>query len=389
MNKLCVEDINNSCGDKLAHISRSKFKEADLDDFLKLSKLEFSNTNSTNADHTDSKNSYVESLLTNPAHINWKHLNSPFGVSTFLRLVIDNNTVGRVLLQPRPLYTITQKFNVACDMDMLVTREFRSPPSNFMNLIKASDGIPDFDFVYHTANEITHKLYGRLLSFPNPFSLQSYGFPLRIAGLLSRLFNRRIDALDWLTAPFRWLIGAAAIIFCWLAGAEISHNTMSDAELDKLFTKCLHQSGPLLARTNEYLKWRFGDAANFPATVYRIDRRGQFIGYIATRQFELGGVNHLILMDFLLDTGTSLITRFALRLWLIRLAVKEKADTLFTMVNSFNTMAHKCIGFPLVPIPDKLLPHATPIFIRAYGPQNKHFETNRSMHITLGDLDYF
>jgi len=95
------------------------------------------------------------------------------------------------------------------------------------------------------------------------------------------------------------------------------------------------------------------------------------------------------LMDFLLDSDTSVITRLALRLWLIRLAIKVNADTLFTMVNSFNTMAKKFIGLPLVHIPDRLLPHATPIFIRAYGYQNKDFESNQTIHITLGDLDYF
>jgi hypothetical protein len=373
--------------DKLSHISISKLKATDLDEFLKLSKLEFSNE--VNSGQSDSKNSYVESLLTNPDHISWKHLNSPFGASTFLRLVVANNTVGRILLQPRPLYTTSQKFNVACDMDMLVSREFRSPPSNFINLIKASDGISEFDFVYHTANEITHKLYGRLLGFPNPFSLQSYGIPLRIAGLFSALIGHRIDALDWLSAPFRWLMEVVAFIFCWLAGPTISQQSMSETELDTLFTKCLHQSGPLLARTNGYLKWRFGDEAGFPATVYRIDRKGQLIGFFVTRQFELGGLNHLVLMDFLLDSDTPMFTRLALRLWLIRLAIKVKADTLFTMVNSLNTMAKKFISLPLVRIPDKLLPHATPIFIRAYGHRNKHFESNQSMHITLGDLDYF
>ncbi len=376
-----------ACSDKLAHISASKFTVTDLDDFLKLSKLEFSDA--VNSGQLDSKNAYVESLSTNPDHISWKHLNSPFGASTFLRLVSANNTVGRVLLQPRPLYTTLQKYNVACDMDMLVSRKFRSPPSNFINLIKASDGMSDFDFVYHTANEITHKLYGRLLGFPNPFSLQSYGLPLRIAGLFSAFIGYRIDTLDWLTAPFRWLLDAAAFIFHWLAGPEISQDSMSDTELDTLFKKCLHQSGPLLARTNEYLKWRFGDEADFPATVYRININEQLIGFFVTRQFELGGLNHLVLMDFLLDCDTPVITRLAIRLWLIRLAIKVNADTLFTMINSFNTMAKKFIGLPLVRIPDGLLPHATPIFIRAYGYQNKHFESNQSIHITLGDLDYF
>ena len=373
----------------MTHISIDTFKEADLEDYLDLSRKEFTKATVSDTVQADWKESYVESLLTNPDYIRWKHLDSPFGASSFVRLIVTNMTVGRVLLQPRPFYTSSQRFNVACDMDMLVSREFRSPSSNFINLIKASDDLPNFDFVYHTANEITHQLYGRLLGFPNPFSLQSYGFPLRIAGLLSASIGRRIDALDWLTAPFRWLVEGVALGFYWISETDVSQQPMSDVELDKLFTKCLHQSGPLLARTNAYLKWRFWDAADLRGKVYRIDRKGQLIGFFVTRELELGGLNHLVLMDFLLDTDTPRVSQFALRLWLIRAAIKAKTDTLFTMINPFNKMAQKCVGFPLVHIPDSLLPHATPIFIRAYGHQNKHFETDQSIHLTLGDLDYF
>lgn len=389
MNKLSGGDVVDFQGSRRTHISIGEFKEIDLEDFLGLSKLEFLKTDPIESSDADWKDRYVESLLTNPAHVRWKHLYSPFGASTFVRLTTSTKTVGRVLLQPRTLHTASQTFNVACSMDTLVTREFRSPPSNFIKLIKASDGISNFDFIYHTANEITHQLFGRLLRFPNPFSLQSYGFPLRIAGLLSALIGRRIDALDWLLAPLRWLMEIGALCFCWIVGPDISKNSMSDMELDKLFAKCLHQSGPLLARTNEYLKWRFGEAADFPASVYRIDRKGKLIGFFVTRQLELGGLNHFVLMDFLLDAETPLLSRIALRLWLIRTAIKEKADTLFTMINPFNKMARKCVGFPLARIPDSLLPHATPIFIRAHGPQNKQFEMDLSIHLTLADLDYF
>ena len=370
-------------------ISAAVFKEADLEDYLGLSRQEFSEAVPVETDQANWKNSYVESLLTNPDHIRWKHLNSPFGASTFVRAVSFGKTVGRVLLQPRTFYSATQKYQVACAMDMLVLRRFRSPSSNFINLIKASDGMPNFDFVYHTANEITHGLYGRLLRFPNPFSLDSYGFPLRIAGLLSSVTRRRINAIDWLTAPFRWLVGVLALAFKALAQLDISQQPISDEQLESLFQNCLRQSGPLLARTNEYLKWRFGDVSNCPGEIFRIDRKGQLIGYIVTRQVEMEGLKHLVLMDFLLEPDTTFRSQFALRLWLLRSAITVKVDTFFTMVNSCNPMAHKFIGFPLMRIPDKVLPHATPIFIRRFHDQKGEFKTDSSLHFTLADLDYF
>ena len=382
--------MQNSQTDNNVKVTIDTFKEADLEDFLELSREEFSKAVLADPDHADWKDLHVESIMTNPDYIRWKHLDSPFGASTFIRLVASGKTVGRSLFQPRSFYSTTQKFHVACGGDLLIQRKFRSPPSNFINLILASDGISSFDFVYHTANEISHTLYrSRLLRFPNPFSLSSYGFPLRIAGLLSSIMGRRIDALDWLIAPFRWLVGALALVFCSIVRLDISQRPMSDEGLENLFQNCLRQSGPLLARTNDYLKWRFGDASNCPAKIFRIDRQGQLIGYVVTRQVEMGGLKHLVLMDFLLESDTPLSVQFALRLWLIRSAITAKADTLFTMVNSFNEMARKCVGFPLVRIPDKLLPHATPIFIRSYRHRNSEFETDRSLHFALADLDYF
>lgn len=389
MSKLIDQVSNVSKFAERPRILVSKFSEEDLVDFVDLSKLEFSKDNSVGFDESDWKNRHVELLLTSPTYIRWKHWLSPFGVSTFVRLATSTKTVGRILLQPRPLHTASQVFNVACATDTLVTREFRSPPSNFIGLIRASDKMSDFDFVYHTANEVTHKLFGKLLRFPNPFSLQSYGLPLRIAGLFSKLLGRRVDALDWLSAPFRWLVAFISSVSYCVAGLVISERPMNDTELNALFTKCLRQSGPLLARTNPYFQWRFGPEADFPATVYRVDRKGQLIGFFVVRQLELGGLNHLVLMDFLLDNEASLMARVSLRLWLIRAAILAKADTFFTMINPINKMAKKFIGFPLVHIPDSLLPHATPIFIRANGLQNKHFETDDSIHLTLADLDYF
>jgi hypothetical protein len=96
-----------------------------------------------------------------------------------------------------------------------------------------------------------------------------------------------------------------------------------------------------------------------------------------------------VLVEFLLDTTAPLSVRIALRLWLIRAAIRAKADTVFTMANPLSKMAAKFVGLPLLQIPDRVLPHATPIFVRAQNEQSKHFEADRSIHLTLGDLDFF
>ena len=273
--------------------------------------------------------------------------------------------------------------------DLLIDRKHRTTPMNFITITKACGEVASLDLIYHTSNERSFPLYSKLLHIANPFSLRSYGFPVRFAGLISSLVGRRVNAIDWLTAPWRWAIAVVAYVVNAVARLDISQGAMSDDELERLCAMCLRQSGPHLARTNAFLKWRFCDAPLRSAEIWRIDRKGQFLGYVATRKVELGALNHLILMDFLLDPDATLLIQVALRLWLLRMAIASKADALFTMVNSFNTIARKCAGFPLVGIPEKLLPHATPIFVRARSNDGKDLETDRSIHFTLADLDYF
>lgn len=113
------------------------------------------------------------------------------------------------------------------------------------------------------------------------------------------------------------------------------------------------------------------------------------MGYVVTRKVELDGMVHSVLMDVLLDVDIPLLARIALRLWLIRQAAAMGADALFTMINPGSEVARTAVGFPLIPIPERLLPHTTPIFIRVCGTEGKTLETDGSFHLTLADLDYF
>ena len=356
----------------MTQISVERFAETDLEGFLEMSQLE-----------------YGPSLSTHSDHIRWKHLDSPFGASSYISLVESGSVFGRVLAQPRPFRTATQVLNVAFVVDLLIEQKHRTTPASFISLTKASGNLEYYDLVFHTSNERTFPLYSKLFRFPNPFSLKAYGFPIRFAGVFSAIFGRRINAIDWLIAPVHWLLLAIADVVKFFSRLEISARAMDDEELETLSAKCLQQSGPHLVRTNVFLKWRFTDAPFWPATIFRIDRKGQFLGYGVTRKMELGGLNHLVLMDFMLDPDASFIACVALRFWLVRQAITTQADALFTMVNSYNSMARKVVGFPLLPIPGRLLPHTTPIFVRPRSNDLKEFEADRSIHMTLADLDYF
>ena len=356
----------------MAKISVETFSETALEIFLDMT-----------------KNEYGPCLTSNAEHIRWKHLASPFGASICISLVEAGQVVGRALIQPHPMRTDANRFNIASVMDLLIEQKHRTTPANFISLTKASGNLEHYDLVFHTSNERTFPLYSKLFRFSNPFSLKAYGFPVRFAGVFSAIFGRRINAIDWLSAPVRWLLLAIADVVKFFSRLEISARAMDDEELETLSAKCLQQSGPHLVRTNAFLKWRFTDAPFWSATIFRIDRKGHFLGYAVTRKMELGGLSHLVLMDFMLDLDASFIARVALRFWLVRQTITSQADALFTMVNSYNSMARKVAGFPLMPILDRFLPHTTPIFIRPRSNDLKKFEADRSIHMTLADLDYF
>ena len=195
--------------------------------------------------------------------------------------------------------------------------------------------------------------------------------------------------MDWLISPFRLIIEQVTIILISVARLDITERLPDDDVLSQLFLKCLRNSGPLFARSKCFLKWRLIDGPLWPGTVYCIERKGKFLGYVAIRKLELNGLIFLVLVDFLLDPDLTLFNRLTLRSWLTLQAIKFNVDALFTMINPRSRTARICVGFPFVYIPDKLLPHGTPIFVRSRGNESQKLEAEKSTHMTLADHDYF
>jgi len=353
-------------------IKVERFTEDHLKDFVKLSEIE-----------------YGPSISTNENHVRWKHLLSPFGSSHIVKLIEGDLVVGRALVQHRPMLKGYEIINVASVMDMLIDREHRTSPANFIKITKATGNIDGVVLIFHTANEKTLPLYSRLLRFHHPFSLRAYGFPVKISGLLFKLIGFRINAIDWLIKPFHWLLIGIASLINLSSGLSISDKTFSDDELDAITLKSINQDAPHLLRTNSFLKWRFYDTEMWKADLKRIDVNGKFSGYIVTRKMELGELTYYVLMDFILDPNLKIVDNFSLRFWLLTQAIKNGTDALFTLVNPLSIPARKFVGFPFLPIPDTLLPHATPIFMRPCNDRFRCFELDSSMHMTLADLDYF
>ena len=355
----------------MVEISVRKFKIEDIDRYIEMSRSEYGD----------------QATTSNFEHIRWKHLESPFGPSLYATLVQDGKVCGRALIQPRTLDNKKEKIQAGSVMDVLLDRSCRSTPIHFMNLTKACD--IDSGILFHTANERTNLLYKKLFKFPSPFSLKAYSFPVRITGFLKKLTSKNLYFIEWLINPYRWVLMALSNLLLKTTKLKISSSPMSDEDLKMLVEKIYKLDGKILTRSNDFIKWRFLNAPLWKAEVYRIDSRNRFYGYMVTRKIELENINYLVLMDYLVEPSLSIYKKIALRLWLIKKTIEKKADAFFTMANPLSPAAQTCVGFPFVPIPEKYLPHPTPIFIRTKDKDLKVYETSKKIHITLGDLDYF
>lgn len=350
----------------------TSFKKKYLNEFIDLSQTEYSSLSTAN-----------------PCHIQWKHLESPHGPSTYIRIIENGKTIGRSLLQPRLIRTQMGEYSAGCVTDVLIDSQHRSSPSNFINLTNASANIAKFSSIYHTSNEVTEPFYRKLFRLPNPFSLSGYGFPTRISGLFLKVFGYRINVLDWLITPFHWLISFLVTIFMVITKINFSERMPNDEMLSVLSSKLLLNSGSFFSRNESFLKWRLEDAPLWKAKVFCLERERCFLGYVATRSLELNGLSYLVVIDFFIDTDLTFLQRLTLRLWLMRQTIKSGNDAIFTMVNPSSNASGVCVGFPFIRIPDKYLPHRTPIFFRANDIESQFVESERKMHMTLADIDYF
>jgi len=58
-------------------------------------------------------------------------------------------------------------------------------------------------------------------------------------------------------------------------------------------------------------------------------------------------------------------------------------------LNPLSISSKRFIGFPWIKIPEKYLPHKTPIFIHIKDAAMVNMENLSNIHVTLADLDYF
>lgn len=335
-----------------------------------------------------SADEYPNSSLVEKNFINWKHGSSPVGKSTHLQIFSDGQQIGRILVQPRTLLTSQHDYKAGCMADLLVISCARKTPSHFLRLNNACNSLSGFDFLYHTSNDRSFPLYSKLLKYKYSVILRGYGIPIRIGGVLKSMTGLNFKILSFLSKIVYQILQNLSKLLMRLCDVNIVSGLMTDAELKKLLSKCMLNGDPFFERTPNYLRWKSMDNPAYPSQIYQIFKNKKFTGYFILGNVPLNGMTHAVLHDFFVDSNLSYMTKVSLRVWLVIKAYIGNADTLFTMANEFSTQTKNFLGFPLMKIPNRFLPHFTPIFVRPMSAQGIS-ELMKSAHITLVDLDYF
>ncbi len=355
------------------HITSNQFIQDDISDFIKLSKVEYGDLDT----------------VTNQSHIDWKHLNTPFGSSIAVNLKNNDDIVGRIILQPRTFYINGKERPVAFVTDALVHPDYRRPVSNFLTLITSIKNFKEFAVIFHTSNKRTKNIYSKVLKFSCPFFLKGYGIPVQLTKLLPKEHKIINLCLKIINVPYQLVLVMFLNFFKLFTTIRISSDSPNEVIFDQFCADENIKNNFLTTRNYKILKWRFKDTPLWKADILHLYQNKKYCGYVVLRQIELDDINFSVVMDFVVSSKLSKLQFWCLRCLLIGKAISNKSDIIFTLLNPKSNSSRKFLGFPFVRVPDRFLPHTTPIFVHAIDPELIAMEKEQGLHITLSDLDYF
>ncbi|MBN9088908.1 MAG: hypothetical protein J0J01_18535 [Reyranella sp.] len=355
-----------------ARIVASPFDEAVLAGYLALSARHYG---------TDSRSAHA-------GHARWKLQTPPAGPAAHFALTREDAEIGRILLQRRDLRLGDRRLRAGYTVDFLVDAQ-QAKATDALKLVASVPKAAGFDLVYQTYNERSAPLYEQIKQFfPNyveRFRLMPYGLPLRVRRPLASLARLDLPGIDILATPWRLALSA----FAATARIEATTEAPPEAELAGLLDRFAATAGLHSVRDPAVLRWRFADGPFFNGRVAYLRRNGALIGYYATTVTEFAGAKFLALMDAVVDLAAGDGGVRAIKRRVLADALAADCDILFAMFNPQSPLAQRFLGFPFLPLPERLMKHPTPIFVLDIDRSLEDAAARRDGYFLLTDLDYF
>lgn len=333
---------------------------------------------------------YSTPEVINRNHVRWKHLENPSGVSVCVSLRNNlSELVGHSFLQRRQLCLSGGKsLRAAIITDLVIVPRERNAAA-LIGMTRAAKGADGFDFVLHTSNNISDTIYRRLFKFPVVCSLTAAGLPLRVCNAMSRYVHSRFicAVVDFLVTPWRWGVRGSASFASLVSAVSFAEEPEKD-RVSKILQKFSEGAGLHFERSSEFLEWRFRAGPISKSDLLWIYSRQECLGYIATRKVSISGLDVLVILDSVLSRPMGTLESAAIKLLCAREGVLKNCDAVFCLANMSNNALGWWGKLPYFRIPDKFLPHPTPIFTHATNGLISVTDQER-FFLTLADLDYF
>ena len=285
-------------------ISCKKFRKKDIENFVHLSKKQYSNKETTYS-----------------KHILWKNCLSPLGRSDYITLKIKNKIVGRSLLQPHNLQIGMKKYKIALVTDVLIDPDYRFPPTNFIKLTKACEKKGTYDFIYHTSNNVTENFYTKLFNFNKPIKMKSYGFPIKLSNFIKNKFGFKLEILDFIFYFLKKINLLILNVINLITDIDIIRKVPSDRELEYLAKQAIIEKTPIFIKNRSFLKWRFETPPLWKSEIFLILSGKKSLGYFSSRVLKIDNINYFTVLDFLYSKELTKLELFKIRLMQYKMAV--------------------------------------------------------------------
>lgn len=351
-------------------IRRKPFDHAQVSAFCAFSRKYYDNVQTTDEDF-----------------VAWKFpVDGPFAAH-HLTYEVGDAVQGRAVLCRRPFHFHGQDLTLTQPSDLLIDPDV----SGAACLVQLVNAYPEADSqgIVHTSNEKSEFIYKRLFKFEQITELTSVTMPVAIENVLPR---------RWAFLPARallWIAGWVIEFFYLLVLAYSQTGARTPAAAprpvaadDPKLSNAFKRLAPAqITRNRDFLAWRYAEAPMDYRELH-VTADGETLAKVVYRLAEYRGISSLVIMDWLIARPLSLAEKAACLVDLRRIARRHGAIQVYYLGNFRNLVVRHLGGFGFFPIPDRLLPHASPIFGYAFEDP---LTGNRlkDIYLTLGDLDYF
>jgi hypothetical protein len=256
-------------------------------------------------------------------------------------------------------------------------------------LLRPVRQLPSFDFLLITPNSNGIPVWKKLAKVPVAFHLDAYAVPLRPAGLISKAVNLPLKFVTGaIDLPWQAALAAIANLAQRRSRLVLSTEWPAPEALDSLTQSLTLRRYAIGKRDRSFLEWRFRDSPRLVYDVVFVYKRNTLVGYLTTRQTEYRGYKCLFLIDSFLGISITDSDWNFICWHLTNTALALNTDMLLVLAHSNSPLLDSLTQFPLIKIPERILPQPTPVFVEWLSKAPPEWDATR-MHLTLADCDMF